>query len=81
MVKHVLSDLSCPDIQKLNIKVFLEKMKSFSLNDLFSLWFASQLLWAGILSVQDIKTCLRGIISPSGLFMIALAALVVQFLR
>jgi hypothetical protein len=81
MVKHVLSDSSCPDIQKLNIKVFMEKLKSFSVHDVFYLWFVSQLLWAGMLSVQDIRTFLRGIISPSGLVMIVTAVLLAQFLR
>ena len=81
IVKHVLSDFSGPDVQRPSVTVFLEKLKTFSLRDVFLLWFASQLLWAGRLSTQDIKTCFRGIISPSGLFLIGTAVLLVQILR
>lgn len=81
MVKHALSASLWHDIRVLNLRIFLEKLKSFSIHDAFSLWLASQLLWAGRLSMQDIKTCFRGIISPSGLFLIVLATLLVQAFR
>jgi len=81
MIKHILPASQGPDIQGLNIATFLEKLKSFSLRDIFDLWFASQLLWAGRLSMHDMKTCFRGIVSPSGLFLISTAVLLVKFFR
>jgi hypothetical protein len=81
MVKHVLSASFVTAMQGFNITIFFEKLKSFSLHDAFSLWFASQLLWAGRLSKQDIKTCFSGIISPSGLILISSTVLLVKFFR
>ena len=81
MVKHILPASQGPEMQGLNIATFLEKLKSLSLRDVFPLWFASQLLWAGRLSMQDMKTCFRGIVSPSGLFLISAAVLLVKIFR
>jgi len=81
MVKHILPASQVPDMQGLSIATFLEKLKSLSLLDVIPLWFASQLLWAGRLSMQDMKTCFRGIVSPSGLFLISAAVLLVKFFR
>jgi len=81
MVKHMLPAAQCPAIQGLNIANFLYKLKSLSPRDVFPLWFACQLLWAGRLSMQDMKTCFRGIVSPSGLFLISAAVLLVKFFR
>jgi hypothetical protein len=69
------------DIQGPGISRLLEKLRSFSIHDIFSLWLAIQLLWAGRLSAQDIKTCIQGIISISGLVFILLAALLLQLFR
>ena len=78
MIKHMLPASQGPDIQGLNMAAFLGKLKSLSFRDVFPLWFACQLLWAGRLSMQDMKTCFRGIVSPSGLFLISLAVLLVK---
>jgi len=82
MLKLTLPASQGPDIiEALNIAISLEKLKSLSLSDVFPLWLAFQLLWAGRLSLQDIKTCFRGIGSPSGLFLISAAVLLVKFFR
>jgi hypothetical protein len=81
MIKHILPASEGSDIQGLNIATLLEKLKTVSLSDVFHLWFACQLLWAGRLSMQDIKTCFRGIFSPSGLFLISSAVLLVKLVR
>ena len=81
MVKHVLSASFVTAMQGFSITILLAKLKSFSFHDAFSLWVASQLLWAGRLSKQDIKTCFSGIISPSGLILISSTVLLVQFFR
>jgi hypothetical protein len=80
MARHVLA-ASIADMQGPDIATFLARLKSMSLRDVFPLWLACQLLWAGRLSMQDIKTCLKGIASPSGLFLIASITLLVKFLR
>jgi hypothetical protein len=69
------------DMQGLGMSRLLEKLRSFSFHDIFSLWLVIQLLWAGRLSAQDIKTCIRGIISISGLVFILLAAFFLQLFR
>jgi len=81
MVKHALSVSPWNDTQGLNITILMGRLRSLSLHDVFSLWFASQLLWAGRLSIQDIKTCFGGIISFSGLIFISSVLLLVQFFR
>ncbi len=48
-----------------------EKLVPPSLHEVLFLWLAAQLLWAGRLSLQDIKTLLGGIFSLSGLVLIA----------
>lgn len=80
-VRHVLPAPLGPDIQEFNTITFLEKLKSMSLSDVFPLWLACQLLWAGRLSMQDMKACLRGMVSPSGIFLIASTLLLVKFIR
>jgi len=77
MLRHILPASLGPEW--LNITTFLKKLKALSLRDVFPLWLAFQLLWAGRLSMQDLKTCLRGIVSPSGLFLILSAVLLVKF--
>jgi hypothetical protein len=50
---------------------------SFSLVNIFLLWLTVQLLWAGRLSAQDIKTSFAGLFSLSGLFLaVMIAALI-----
>jgi hypothetical protein len=81
MLRHLLYASILAVMQEFNIPIFFKKLKSFSLRDAFTLWLAFQLLWAGRLSKQDIKTCFSGLISPSGLVLISSAALLVQLIR
>lgn len=78
MVRHALFGSQGTDMQGLSMSMLSKKLTSFSAHDVFFLWLASQLLWAGRLSIQDIKTCIRGIISPSGLILISLTVLLLQ---
>jgi hypothetical protein len=55
----------------------IKRIKSFSLPDLIYIWLFIQLLWAGRLSMQDIKNFFRGVFSVSGFVLIS--ALVVLF--
>ena len=79
MLRYILPASLGPEW--LNITTFLKKLKALSLQDVFPLWLAFQLLWAGRLSMQDMKTCFRGIASPSGLFLIFASVLLVKFFR
>ena len=81
MAKHTLPVFRVPDMQGLSITAIPGKLKSLSLGDVFHLWLACQLLWAGSLSLQDMKTFFRGILSPSGFFFITVAVLLVKMLR
>ena len=79
IVRHELPVSPGPDAQGFNIPMLLAKLKSFSIHDVFAMWLAFQLLWAGRLSIQDIKTCFFGLISPSGLLFISLVVLLLQY--
>jgi hypothetical protein len=79
MARHALFVSPGTYMQRLNMSTLLARLRSISFHDIFSLWLVSQLLWAGRLSIQDIKTCIRGIISPSGLIFISLVVLLLQF--
>ena len=81
MVKNILPVSQGPEMQGLDIAVLPEKLKTFSARDVFPLWVACQLLWAGRLSMQDIKTCFNGIVSTSGLVLILSAVLLFKFVR
>ena len=81
MVKHILPVSQVSDMQGLSIAAIMGKLTSLSLRDVFHLWLACQLLWAGSLSLQDMKTFFRGILSLSGLFFIAVAVLLVKCFR
>jgi len=75
MVRHALFVSSGTDLKELNMSILLRKLRSFSIRDVFSLWLVFQLLWAGRLSIRDVKACIRGIISPSGLILFSSAVL------
>ena len=68
----VLINWSLPDV---HFTLSQERFKAFSLDGLFYLWLSVQLLWAGRLSVQDIKSLLAGLFCISGV----VTALVVFF--
>ncbi len=81
MGKHFLSVYHATYMQEFGIKMLLFKLKTCSFSDVFFLWIAFQLLWAGRLSLQDIKAGFKGIISPSGLVLILSAVLLWQCFR
>jgi hypothetical protein len=54
-----------------------KRLKSVSLSDLFLLWVFIQLLWAGHLSLEDLKNVLRGLLSVSG--MVFLSVVIILF--
>lgn len=79
MVKHILQAYNGPDMQGLDLAIFIEKLKARSLRNVFYFWFSWQLLWAGRLSMQDMKTCFRGMMSPSGFFLTSASLLLAKF--
>ena len=66
---------SVPDI---HFTLSQEIFKAFSLDTLFYLWLSVQLLWAGRLSVQDIKSLLAGIFCISGVVAVLFVFFVYQ---
>ncbi len=81
MVRHSLSVSTGTAMQEPNMSILMERLRAFSVRDVFSLWLVTQLFWAGKLSMQDIKTCISGLISPSGLIFVSMAALLFQLFR
>ncbi|MDH4231764.1 MAG: hypothetical protein OEW04_07010 [Nitrospirota bacterium] len=81
MGKHFLFLYHATDMQGLNFKILLPKLENCCFRGIFFLWVSFQLLWAGRMSIQDIRTCLSGILSPSGLMLILPAVLLWQFIR
>jgi len=64
-------------IPGLRLGVIAQKVRTFSLPDFIYLWLLIQILWAGRLSLQDLKNFSRGLISVSGISLIlAVAALI-----
>jgi hypothetical protein len=54
--------------------VSFSRLGSFSLMHIFLSWLAIELLWAGRLSAQDVKTFFAGFFSLSGLFLALMTA-------
>jgi hypothetical protein len=69
MLKPLLSSFHGVHLREDGIAILSGRLKPFSLQNVFALWLVSQLLWAGRLSLRDIETCLRGLLSPSGLIL------------
>jgi len=65
---------------KVYITLSFERFISPSLGDLLFLWLITQLLWAGRLSMQDIKTCLAGLFSLSGAILIVAAGVIASLI-
>lgn len=61
--------------------VIMKKIMHFSVKDLLFLWLAFQLFWAGKPSRQDVKIFFRGIVSPSGIALLAVLGMIIAFLR
>jgi hypothetical protein len=79
--KHFLFVYHATCSQGLDIKMLSLKLKTCSLSDVFFLWVGTQLLWAGRLSGEDIKACLSGIISLSGIALILLSVFLWHIFR
>ena len=58
-----------------------KRLKSVSFSDLFYLWIFIQLLWAGRLSVEDLKNVLRGMLSVSGMVFLSVVTILFYLLR
>jgi len=55
----------------------LKRISSFSYSDAFFLWLFIQMLWAGRLSMQDIKNFFKGVFSVSGFVLISAVIILV----
>lgn len=61
--------------------MIIRRIESFSLPDLFYIWLFMQMLWAGKLSMQDIKNFFRNLFSVSGFVLISAVAALIYFFK
>jgi hypothetical protein len=61
--------------------VVLKRLRSISFPDVFFLWVFIQLLWAGRLSVQDLKNVFKGMFTVSGLVFLSVAVILLLLFR
>ncbi len=66
---------------KINFGMAVDKLKYFSLSDVFFLWLFIQILWAGRPSFQDVKNFFKGLISVSGFLLLSMAAVSIYLIR
>jgi len=66
-------------IPKVDFSLLLRKVRSFSRGDVLFIWLFLQMLWAGRLSVTDIKNAVKGCLSVSGIVLLAAIAALVYF--
>lgn len=64
-----------------NLRVVGDKIHSFNRNDILLLWLSIQLLWAGRLSSSDLINTIKGVLSPSGVFLIVSAGALMYLVR
>jgi hypothetical protein len=70
VLRHLYVIRMTNGIPRINFSVMWPMLKSFSLRHAFFLWLFMQMLWAGKLSLQDVKEALRSLFSLSGLVVI-----------
>ncbi len=80
LLKYYLIMHAVIEAPKVYISLSFHRLASPSLVDLLFLWLITQLLWAGRLSMQDIKMCLAGLFSVSGAVLIAGAAAIASLI-
>ena len=66
-------------IPKVDFSLLLRKVRSLSRGDILFIWLFLQMLWAGRLSVTDLKNAAKGFLSVSGIFFLAAIAVLVYF--
>jgi hypothetical protein len=76
LLKYYLTMHAVIQAPKVYIALSFQRLASPSPVDLLFLWLMIQLLWAGRLSLQDIKMCLAGLFSVSGAVLIAAAVVI-----
>lgn len=62
-------------IPEIHLGMTMNRLKAFSFLDAAFLWIFTQLLWAGKLSIQDIKNVFKGVFSFSGFIFLAAVAI------
>jgi hypothetical protein len=68
-------------IPGISFGVVMKRLRSISGSDVFLGWLFTQLLWAGRLSVEDMKNVIRGMLSVSGMVFLSVVAILVYLLR
>jgi hypothetical protein len=68
-------------IPGISSEVVMKRLRAISFSDAFFLWVFMQLLWAGRLSVQDLKNVFKGMFTVSGLVFLSAAAILLLLFR
>ena len=79
ILRHVL--FSRPEHSVGFFAAMTKGLKTFSYTDAVLLWLLVQILWAGRLSIQDIKNFFSGLLSVSGLALLAIVAGLVYLIK
>ncbi len=80
LLKYYLVMHAVIETPKVYITLSFERLASASPVDLFFLWLATQLFWAGRLSMQDIKMCMAGLFSVSGAILIVTTGVIANII-
>jgi hypothetical protein len=76
---HLIGTLN--GIPSINFGMISIELKPFTSSDAFFIWLFLQILWAGRLSLQDVKNFIRGVFSVSGILLLSTAAGLIYLVR
>jgi glycosyltransferase involved in cell wall biosynthesis len=68
-------------VPKVHFPMLFQKIRFFSFRDALFIWLSIQMIWAGMLSMRDIRNVLKGFFSFSGLLLAAGVASLVYLSR
>ena len=81
MLRYIFFSGSDEKIAANNIEAIAKKPNFSSYADVIFIWMLLQLLWAGRLSIQDIKNFFSGLLSVSGFALLAIVAGLVYLIK
>jgi hypothetical protein len=61
--------------------ILTRQIQAFTVKDGLFIWLFLQMLWAGMLSTEDVRNFFKGLLSVSGIILIAAFAVLVYFSR
>jgi len=64
-----------------HLGILTRRLQSFSVKDALFIWLFLQMIWAGILSTRDVRNFFNGLLSVSGVILVAAVAVAIYFSR